>query len=124
GAGNGTLASRTPRVAVGAGTTVAARSAGFYNTCGVTTAGTAYCWGDNTYGELGNGTLTSSPTPVAVSAGLTFAAVSAGYYDACGTTAGAAYCWGDKTYGELGTGTTINTTTTVRGWGARRLADR
>src|SRR5207245_336067 len=72
----------------------------------VTTAGAAYCWGDNTDGELGNGTTTASATPVAVSGGLTFAAVSAGFYHTCGvTTPGAAYCWGFNGNGQLGNGT-------------------
>jgi len=117
--GNGTFTNSTTPVAVAGGLTFAAVSAGeSFNTCGVTTAGTAYCWGLNLYGELGNGSFTISPTPVAVSGGLTFAAVSAGGAHACGvTTAGAAYCWGDKTSGELGNGgTPINTTTPVRVW--------
>src|SRR3989441_6972352 len=53
--------------------TFAAVSAGDYHTCGVTTAGTAYCWGDNTYGELGDGTRTDRTSPAAVEGGLTFA---------------------------------------------------
>jgi alpha-tubulin suppressor-like RCC1 family protein len=28
--------------------------------------GTAYCWGDNEYGELGDGTYTQQDTPVLV----------------------------------------------------------
>src|SRR5439155_1275576 len=76
-------------------------------TCGVTTAGAAYCWGSNFYGQFGNGTTISSTTPVAVSGGLTFASVVAGYYGACGvTTNGGAYCWGNNPLGELGNGTT------------------
>ena len=63
-------------VAVAGGLSFAAVSAGHsYNTCGVTTAGAAYCWGWAAYGGLGNG-ITSGPercngdgcstTPVAV----------------------------------------------------------
>src|SRR2546426_491284 len=93
---------------------VAPVSAGIAHTCGVTSSGAAYCWGNNTYGGLGNGTTTGSTTPIAVSGGLTFAAVSVGNEFTCGvTTSGAAYCWGENSYGELGNGTTPRTTTTL-----------
>jgi alpha-tubulin suppressor-like RCC1 family protein len=71
-------------------------SAGPRHTCGITTAGSAYCWGNNYFGELGNGTTANSATPAAVAGGLTFAVVSAGNNHTCGvTTAGLAYCWGN-----------------------------
>ena len=80
-------------------------SAGFNHSCGVTTAGKAYCWGYNAFGELGDGTYGNMPsmTPVPVAGGLTFASVSAGYISTCGvTTVGTAYCWGNSGYGKLG----------------------
>jgi alpha-tubulin suppressor-like RCC1 family protein len=80
-------------------------SASSSNTCGVTTAGAAYCWGNNIVGQFGDGTTTSSNSPVAVSGGHTFKSVSAGGGHTCGvTTAGEAYCWGNNIYGRLGTG--------------------
>ena len=90
-------------------------SAGFGHTCGVTTSGAAYCWGDNTYGELGNGTTTTSATPVAVSGGLSLATLSAaGFESTCGvTTSGAAYCWGVNQQGELGNGSITGPQTCV-----------
>jgi alpha-tubulin suppressor-like RCC1 family protein len=39
---------------------------GELETCGMTTGGQAYCWGDNTYGQLGDGTRNNSVVPVPV----------------------------------------------------------
>jgi alpha-tubulin suppressor-like RCC1 family protein len=83
-------------------------SAGGGHTCGLTTGGAAYCWGDNFFYQLGDGSIAlGSTTPVPVAGGLTFASVRAGVSHSCGlTTGGAAYCWGRNTAGELGNGST------------------
>jgi alpha-tubulin suppressor-like RCC1 family protein len=92
-------------------------SAGGDHTCGVTLAGVAYCWGNNSSGQLGNGTLSNSAMPVLVSGALSFAMISAGKQHTCGITGspttfpavgGAVHCWGDNSSGQLGNGTTIN----------------
>src|SRR5690606_42107375 len=58
------------------------------HTCGITTTGTAYCWGNNGSGRLGNGNTGGSyNTPQAVSGGLTFASITAGLGHTCGLTA-------------------------------------
>jgi len=83
-------------------------STGGNGTCGLSTTGQAYCWGDNSFGQLGNGSNSGSTIPVRVSGGLTFRSVSNGSLDlfACGlTTSGSAWCWGLNEYGELGNGT-------------------
>jgi len=89
-------------------------AAGDQYSCGLTTSGAAYCWGDNGSGELGNGNSTSSGVPVPVAGGLNFVALSAGYSHACGLTRdGAAYCWGSNGSGELGNGTTQESTSPI-----------
>jgi alpha-tubulin suppressor-like RCC1 family protein len=111
--GDGTTTTRLTPVPVAGGLTFMALSAGFYHTCGITTAGTAHCWGRNTPnsvqesvgGQLGDGTTTNRSSPTAVTGGLTFQSISAGEVTTCGvTTGGVAYCWGDNEYGQLGTG--------------------
>lgn len=77
------------------GLVFAAVSVGVLHSCGVTTSGAAYCWGDNDVGQLGDDATASSATPVPVAGGLTFTAVSAGSQKTCGvTTSSALYCWG------------------------------
>jgi alpha-tubulin suppressor-like RCC1 family protein len=89
--------------------------AGFEHSCGLRDDGTAYCWGDNSSGQLGNGTNTNRSTPVAVAGGHTFTSLVAGSQHTCGITAShEAFCWGRNDDGELGDGTTINRSTPVR----------
>jgi alpha-tubulin suppressor-like RCC1 family protein len=77
-------------------------SAGGSHTCGVTTNGSGYCWGDNTAGQLGNGSKSASRIPVRVSGGLSFEAISAGLNHTCGvTTGGEVFCWGQNVMDEV-----------------------
>jgi alpha-tubulin suppressor-like RCC1 family protein len=80
--------------------------AGYFHTCGLTTAGEAYCWGDNRYGATGVGvSALDGPgygvtwTPTQVRGGHQFADVVTGggvcAGGTCGiTTDGRVLCWG------------------------------
>src|SRR2546426_796888 len=114
--GNGTTVdSPTPVAVVGglAFKTVVAGGEGSH-TCGITTNGAAYCWGNDSAGQLGDGTTTNSAMPVAVAGGLTFTSLTLHFSHTCGITAtGLAYCWGGNSTGQLGTGTTTASTVPV-----------
>ena len=54
---------------------------GSSTTCALNSAGTAYCWGSNAYGQLGIGSTTNSsipPVAVTMPTGVTFTAIEAG----------------------------------------------
>lgn len=84
-------------------------SAGNNHTCLLNANGEAYCWGDNSVGQLGNGSTESSMTPVSVSGDLSFTSISAGWDHTCAITEdNDAYCWGRGRYGRLGNGSSEN----------------
>ena len=106
--GDGTTTSpRLAPVPVQGGLHFRAVVAGPRHTCGVAGNGKAYCWGDNSLGQLGDGSSTSPRVaPVAVQGGLRFRNVSVGNFYTCGVaTDNRAYCWGANHYGQLGIGT-------------------
>ena len=81
-----------------AGKTITQVSVGHVHSCVLDSAGTTYCWGFNTDGELGNNSTTQSTVPVAVNtsgvlAGKTIIQISANYAHTCVLdSAGAVYC--------------------------------
>jgi len=76
------------------------------HTCGLTSAGQAYCWGWNPSGQVGDGSAIDRSVPVAISGGRTFTSLVAGAMHSCGLeSSGAAYCWGLNWMGQLGDGT-------------------
>jgi PKD domain/Regulator of chromosome condensation (RCC1) repeat len=91
-------------IAVSGGLILKAIDGGNQFTCGLDLAGRAYCWGDNTFGQLGDGTTTAHLTPKPVLGGLNFVAIRAGGFHACAITgAGQLYCWGHNGSSQLGT---------------------
>lgn len=99
-------------VAMPAGVTVTAISAGTWHTCALASNGIAYCWGDDTNGTLGDefegGETPARTLPIEVpqpGAGVSFTQITTGFRHTCAlATNDRAYCWGDDTYGQLGNG--------------------
>ena len=114
GTGDDTASSNLPKLVVQgdrvAGVTFSSIFPGFYHTCGLGSDGNAYCWGDNSYGQLGIGDDTAGNLPKLVVqgnklTGLTFSSIFPGFYHTCGLGSdGNAYCWGYNGQGRLGTG--------------------
>jgi alpha-tubulin suppressor-like RCC1 family protein len=105
--GDGTTTNRSaPTHPAGLSSGVADISAGFWQTCAVTTGGQGLCWGDGNMAEIPAGaTSRRLPYPV-VGLGADVASISAGWYRACAVTvAGRALCWGWNDRGQLGDGT-------------------
>ena len=111
--GDGTVGGATIQPApVSGNATFASISAGSQTTCGITTTGTALCWGRGDGGLLGDGSVTPAvATPVAVSGGHTFAQVSVSLASGPGgvacarNTLGQVWCWGAGGLGQRGDGT-------------------
>ena len=81
--------------------TMVAADAGWQHACVVGSDKRAWCWGDNTFGELGDGTPVSSTEktsdgPVKV-IGTGWTSVSTGGASTCGLKQNqTAWCWGDR----------------------------
>jgi alpha-tubulin suppressor-like RCC1 family protein len=128
--GDGTTTSRTsPVTVVGGITNWSQVSAGNGHSLGLTSAGIAYGWGANEFGESGDGTRTSRLSPVTVVGGITnWSLLSAGNIASLGiTTTGQAYGWGYGEYfnggGRLGNGTTSNFSSPVAVLGPSNWTD-
>ena len=96
-------------------------AAGEAQSCAITPAGAAVCWGSRTSGSLGDGLTTPySHDPVAVvglGAGVTDIAHTlsgggSGSYG-CAVVSGALKCWGEGDSGKLGNGTKTSSSTPV-----------
>ncbi|HEX3491883.1 MAG TPA: hypothetical protein VHU92_21230 [Streptosporangiaceae bacterium] len=105
------------QVKLPAGVTFTATRAGCQDTVALTAKGTAYAWGNDTFGEVGDGgTATARTKPVAVKlpGGTRLTSVRAGCdHDLALTSKGTVLAWGFNGYGQLGDGTTKDRHTPV-----------
>ena len=77
------------------------------HSCGLDTAGQAWCWGFGIGGQLGDGLSADSATPVAIAGNHRFVHVDAGrdaLLSCALDDAGSAWCWGPGDSGGLGNG--------------------
>ncbi len=89
-------------------------STGGWHSCATTASGTAYCWGDNAFGQLGDGTITLRVKPAVVTGGAQFAQLATTWGRTCGVTpTGQVQCWGENANGELGNATRTNSAVPV-----------
>jgi prepilin-type N-terminal cleavage/methylation domain-containing protein len=95
------------------GKTVKFITAGFgTSTCAIANDDNAYCWGNNSNGQLGNNSTTNSSVPVAVNTASGLGANSvkslrvAALHTCAISISNQTYCWGLNTQGQLGNGTT------------------
>lgn len=91
------------------GTLFASVAATGSHLCGVTTTGTAECWGSNRYGALGDATLVGhfDSTAATVTGSHHFVSLAVGgtFFGShsCGLqTDGIFFCWGANAYGQVG----------------------
>lgn len=92
-------------IAVGAG-----------HTCGLTTSGRAYCWGNGSRGELGIGTTAITSVPTQVVGGAQYTSIFAGTDRTCALMSdGQMDCWGFGGSAELLVPTRVRTNTPLVG---------
>jgi alpha-tubulin suppressor-like RCC1 family protein len=83
--------------------------AGWLHSCGISTAGTVHCWGDNKSGQLGIGVADSipHPHPAPIASSLEFRRIALSARATCAvSTDDQLLCWGYNGVGQLGDGTT------------------
>jgi alpha-tubulin suppressor-like RCC1 family protein len=86
-----------------AGACVTSVASGAQHTSAATNAGTVFCWGNNSAGQLGDGTTTSRPRPVMVTGLTGVRALALGDLFSCALlNNGQVWCWGGNADGELG----------------------
>jgi len=97
--GTGIVTRDTSRVPVASSGVppIAKLSVGQLHSCGLTSDGTAYCWGWNATGQIGDGSIGGDrPAAKQASGTIRFSSISAGQNHTCAiATDGDTYCWGN-----------------------------
>jgi alpha-tubulin suppressor-like RCC1 family protein len=102
GDGPGGPARSADPVRVQTGQSFAAIHAGYYQTCAITTDGTAECWGLNGSGQNGDGTTDDRHAPVSVGDAMPFTSLATGDRFVCGRRTDGVWCWGENAFDQLG----------------------
>jgi alpha-tubulin suppressor-like RCC1 family protein len=98
-------------------------AAGSTHSCGITSEGTALCWGSGRLGKRGDGTEDKALIPTPVAGESRWKGLSAALSHTCGVTAdGQGFCWGEGENGELGTGSMDTTAIPLQVTGDHRWA--
>jgi len=117
---NSTIARSVPTAVQQGAVTFNSIAAGFSHTCGLTSAGAAWCWGNNGSGQLGDTTITERHIPTAVAGGLSWSAIvsseTADHTCAVKLSSQLIYCWGSNGNGQLGDRTTTDRSSPVQAW--------
>ncbi|HVU04591.1 MAG TPA: hypothetical protein VHE30_22690 [Polyangiaceae bacterium] len=103
--GDGTQQDRgTPVPVRGLSGKVRSATAGYAHTCALMTTGEAYCWGDNTGGQVSADSATNPVLePMLVPSPVAFTSIIAGQGQTCGITGDEeVYCWGNTSAGQCG----------------------
>lgn len=114
--------SHAPVVSISTGSGLLAKDPPF---CGLTSEGSAVCWGGNDWGALGDGTETSRQSVTAVATTTPFSRIAVGSYHACATGLdGLGWCWGRNDMSQVGvTASAIPATVPIRRSGLLRFAE-
>lgn len=88
--------------------TVRSITTGGDHTCAVASNGKAWCWGNNTDGQLGVGNVPAQRKPAAVAetagfpgGGITQLEAS-DFHTCAATSSGSVFCWGSNSFGRIG----------------------